>query len=178
MPNRGTKPVMASRGSWLAHVAIFSRLAPLSKPSHPHPDPWTAMADVDNFSCIASTDPKSLLMASNRAPSGTPESFSGHKTCQKIEWLIWPPPLNLRAPWSPITALASSTNKNYLYKVSTLVSPVFQHLSVVLMETLKIYVQFNVILFFSWRSLNPPSISHPLLPHFLHFKSEFLQGIG
>lgn len=38
-----------------------------------------------------------VIKITSSSPSGSPESFSGQRFFQKMEWLMWPPPLKRRA---------------------------------------------------------------------------------
>lgn len=84
-------PVVGSSGSWLAQVVIARLFVTLLKPSQPHPEPWDSNSQCINIvkSQINqepwietveaaklffkfSKDPKSLLIACNSSPSGSP----------------------------------------------------------------------------------------------------------
>lgn len=90
------KPVVASKGSWLAQAANCRRLDFLLYPNHPQPEPWMATVRVVSSFLKFSKDPKLWLMASFNSADGSVRF--GVKFCQKIVWLICPPPLNFKAP--------------------------------------------------------------------------------
>src|SRR5882762_9344345 len=81
----------------------------LSYPSQPHPEPWIATALALNFSINVSNDPKLLLIAATNSPLGgsPPPLLVGARLVQKIEWLTWPPPLNLIAELRAIISAIS-----------------------------------------------------------------------
>lgn len=151
-------PVVPCRGSWFAHAAILSLSFSLSKPSHPHPDPWTPTVAEDIFSFIFWNEPKSRLMASISSPRGKnaicicwlrstdvqsyvraweqaccnvnivkikskgslqhlwPCGSSppfGDRFVQKMEWLMWPPPLNLSGAWRATCVVTSPVGDYY-----------------------------------------------------------------
>ena len=54
-------------------------------------------------------------MAAINSGLGSPESLVGQRFCQKMLWLICPPPLNFRAPCNPITVEASPKKFVWLY---------------------------------------------------------------
>ena len=102
-------PVVGCKGSWLAIVTIFNLLFFGLYPNQPHPEPWIAIVTADSSCFMLSKVPKLSLMHSKRSPFGAPPPL-GLRFFQKMEWLMWPPPLNLRAGCSVIICDTSSEN--------------------------------------------------------------------
>lgn len=92
-------PVVSS-GSWLKQVAIWTLFVFLLKPSHPQPEPWTAtVAAVNSFLKFSRLPNAPLISLCNSLDKFV---FFGVRFFQKIEWFMWPPPLNFKAPCNAI----------------------------------------------------------------------------
>ena len=82
-----------------------------TRTSQPQPEPWMAAVVVLNSFLKLSKEPKLSTMAFLRGPSWRtppvplPSAWLGARFFQKREWLMWPPPLNLRAAWRAMRSL-------------------------------------------------------------------------
>lgn len=97
-------------GSWLAVVITSRRLFLELRANQPQPEPWIPrVAAVTSFLRFSKPPRSRSTALANALPSGYLASAdcAGARFFQKSEWLMWPPPLNLRAAWSAICDFTS-----------------------------------------------------------------------
>lgn len=95
---RGVRPAGASI-YWLGRSKTRKLFAGLSYASHPQPEPWMGMVFFVNSSIKFSKEPNCFVTAWEKGESAggysPPPWPIGARFYQKIEWLMWPPRLNL-----------------------------------------------------------------------------------
>src|SRR5580698_10273446 len=90
--SRGRVPSIAGL-SWFGLLVMLSLRSLGLCTSHAQPEPKRPVAAAANCVLNVAKSPNDDLMASARAPDGSPPFLLGSSHSQKSEWFQWPPPL-------------------------------------------------------------------------------------